>query len=456
MRLSLKKIEKLDRATSLFNTSRKYLDSTLFQKTAHLNSAQEFIDNKLCYHNDCLRKHEKNECKKLKTDDNSKDNRNSILEDTIEDVIRSFELDLKSGNILSISDVSELVASKLDSGVSIKNAKVKSSLIEYYGDTITFISPSQKNVSQLFYYNDAIPAIVEKSYLHDCVKNSASILKKSLNDVDFEIDDKYCDEHNLRDSLEDFIFPKPFINFLSIFCNVKKKNLESKVAYVDEQVEDSTLRQKLKLLRVRALFQNMFFIGHNGFKKTPLHTLLGLQVWSKTKSKSLITMLNRLGYSISYDEARRIRTELADYAKESSNNDVILPSHFDPNIFVTAAFDNLDFKDYGISGKNSVHETKIVAFQDYDPNNKRRKPPVPCTPKSRAKAFKSHLNCQELQKYELETKVVKIPTDYEFPDGMKKIVSEDYQNVSQKLDFAWLISKMNITSEGDVDINNEY
>ena len=133
-----------------------------------------------------------------------------------------------------------------------------------------------------------------------------------------------------------------------------------------------------------------------------------------------------------------------------SENNVILPRHLDPNSFVTAAFDNLDFKDRGISGKESTHDTKIVLFQNYD----QKKIPVSEILSSNDRYFGAPLKCQELLKYVKKSNEIKIKNDWECPSNLYNIKIEDYKNVNQKMDLAWLLSRMQIR-ETNLDVQNE-
>lgn len=90
--------------------------------------------------------------------------------------------------------------------------------------------------------------------------------------------------------------------------------------------------------------------------------LIGLSVYFSTKSKNTITILNRLGLSISYDKVLRIRARLAAYALKISENQMPIPSHFDTNGYVTVAFDNFDHNEALISGLGLSHDTVIVFF----------------------------------------------------------------------------------------------
>ena len=52
--------------------------------------------------------------------------------------------------------------------------------------------------------------------------------------------------------------------------------------------------------------QLIYYFLHNGIKKTPLRVSIAQSIHNECRSKKLITVLNRLGISISYDELERI------------------------------------------------------------------------------------------------------------------------------------------------------
>ena len=57
--------------------------------------------------------------------------------------------------------------------------------------------------------------------------------------------------------------------------------------------------------------------------------MTGHTVYDKCKSCELITSLNRIGISCGYNEVRRARGNLANYALANSQDGVVpLPSHF--------------------------------------------------------------------------------------------------------------------------------
>ena len=59
------------------------------------------------------------------------------------------------------------------------------------------------------------------------------------------------------------------------------------------------------------MFQMVFYLIHNGKKKTPLHVALSVLIHDSSRSKKVIQIMNRLGLCMSYDELERIDIGLA-------------------------------------------------------------------------------------------------------------------------------------------------
>ena len=58
------------------------------------------------------------------------------------------------------------------------------------------------------------------------------------------------------------------------------------------------------------IFQLIYYFLLNRTKKTPLHVSIAQSIHNECRSKKLITVLNRLAISISYDKLRRIEFTL--------------------------------------------------------------------------------------------------------------------------------------------------
>lgn len=88
---------------------------------------------------------------------------------------------------------------------------------------------------------------------------------------------------------------------------------------------------------------------------------LGLSVKSLTGCRRMVNILNRLGHCISYTKVEEIETEIA-YACSEENR--ILPYDFNPNIPIHLAFDNYDQYVETTTGKDTLHDTVGIAYQN--------------------------------------------------------------------------------------------
>jgi len=72
----------------------------------------------------------------------------------------------------------------------------------------------------------------------------------------------------------------------------------------------------------------------------PKHVALPLTVKNLTGSKEVVTLLNRYGHGISYDQVLQIETTLAE--EQLKSNGVVVPKTIKPNVFSTFCWDNID------------------------------------------------------------------------------------------------------------------
>ena len=96
---------------------------------------------------------------------------------------------------------------------------------------------------------------------------------------------------------------------------------------------------------------------------TPKQVGLSLHILKETRSKKTVTLLNRLGNCISYDDAQRYMTTIAENVDLQIEKDgVFIPSNLTPGVFTHCAIDNLDFDEYTRDG-STLHATTIIFYQ---------------------------------------------------------------------------------------------
>ena len=86
-----------------------------------------------------------------------------------------------------------------------------------------------------------------------------------------------------------------------------------------DNTHEDNIGQKIKRLQILSVFQILYYIMFNGRKKTQSQTLLDQTVHDVCKSKTLISSLNHLRISVSYDEVLRHQTNLANYTIDTSS-----------------------------------------------------------------------------------------------------------------------------------------
>ena len=94
--------------------------------------------------------------------------------------------------------------------------------------------------------------------------------------------------------------------------------------------DDKNVSQTFDIpLKIKSLFQLIYYNIHNGKKKTPLHIMNSSAIYEKCKSRELLASFNRLGLCTSYKKTKLHRNNLAKLAiSRSSDTGIPLATHF--------------------------------------------------------------------------------------------------------------------------------
>ena len=101
--------------------------------------------------------------------------------------------------------------------------------------------------------------------------------------------------------------------------NNKEIDLENLMLDSDDEsdgdsIEAPSCKTITKNIRAYSIYQMILYTVNEGKTKTPLHVMTGHSIYTRCRSRSTITTLNKIGVSISYDEVRRGQALLASYA----------------------------------------------------------------------------------------------------------------------------------------------
>ena len=99
-------------------------------------------------------------------------------------------------------------------------------------------------------------------------------------------------------------------------------------------------------------------------RETPLGIYLGMMLHVRIRKKGLIENLHHLGISVSYGRVMELNATvgnavLSKYAVEG----IVCPPSLKPNVFTTAAIDNIDHNPSSTTANGSFHGTGISLFQ---------------------------------------------------------------------------------------------
>ncbi len=93
--------------------------------------------------------------------------------------------------------------------------------------------------------------------------------------------------------------------------------------------------------KVMAMSSDAVYNASRGTVKPWKHTLLGLRLRTLTGSKLVLRILNRMGYSVSYDEVKSLETEFA-FSVEANDQDSPDGLDLSPDRETGLAWDNYD------------------------------------------------------------------------------------------------------------------
>lgn len=122
-----------------------------------------------------------------------------------------------------------------------------------------------------------------------------------------------------------------------------------------------------KDIRISKICDDLIFAMSNGSVKPSNSIILGMATKSITGSRKMVEILNRLGHCCSYSTIEELETELA-YGSASENR--LLPSGLknQQSLCTHVAFDNFDRYVETSSGKDTLHDTVGIVYQNKCPN----------------------------------------------------------------------------------------
>ncbi len=194
----------------------------------------------------------------------------------------------------------------------------------------------------------------------------AQKIRAELKDLQKRLKEDLSQSWNVTYDRASLMVPPSLYNILALVLSdnaaFNKRHKNGRVL-LDEKVKDgpNMNTQMSTHEKVLNLAQDIVFTATS--IQTPQHVGLAVYVYHKTRSRDLITVLNRLGLCISYVELQRLLTSVANQiTDETKDGNIFIPSNIIPGKFTQFAIDNLDFSESTLDG-SSMHVTSMVMYQ---------------------------------------------------------------------------------------------
>ncbi|KAK7069516.1 hypothetical protein SK128_018152, partial [Halocaridina rubra] len=134
-------------------------------------------------------------------------------------IVSDIEKGLTNGNGYELSFVRDTMNKQLKVG-SVTNSEVKFFLTNHFTDHICCLQPKQLNKSELLFSKGVSPEnMADKIRGSDPIRECATIIMQCLLEVDFDMQDRFCDATDLKTSWNTVPIPEPLLRFLGALYN---------------------------------------------------------------------------------------------------------------------------------------------------------------------------------------------------------------------------------------------
>ena len=101
--------------------------------------------------------------------------------------------------------------------------------------------------------------------------------------------------------------------------------------------------------KVLSIGQDLLYNVSRGRTKNPKHVSLAMTVKNLTGSSQVVSLLNRFGHTVSYNELLHIESEIASKEISRTQEGVLIPENIQPQTFTSLCWDNNDINELTLS-----------------------------------------------------------------------------------------------------------
>lgn len=360
-----------NRQQSLLSKAQSLQDHDLLLRIqGYTDDTIDMVASDICYHRTCINKYM---AQRRKSDTNTQDT--SINDPTRQSYDIAFNnfvanihgplFDDMCGYLLvTLRDMyrEELKATGVPVWSTYRSSQLKKRLEDLFGNKIVFLpqtSGSDFVCSSSVNIGDALTKLKQlqdnsQRSDDDKVLEAARILRQTAKECKAKL---ALDSIEISSDAASNIVPDNILNFVCQLL-VDKKLTENGKDECSQQTLESAL----------LLSQQLLYAICN--VKTPLTIGMAFDIYNNSRSKSLMTVMNRLNTSISYDTFHRQLTGIYnDIQKDVKETGLYVPPNMTNEVFTQFAIDNIDWHEKTTDG-STFHATSAIMIQPPSTGNK--------------------------------------------------------------------------------------
>ncbi len=249
--------------------------------------------------------------------------------------------------------------------------KLKRRMVKHYGQQLSYWHPGDRSESEMVFLTD-----VPKGQIVEAGMRSAdSSFHEDLGDLEETVQSDHDDTASVQHAA--LIIRQALLAVKSTICHplrpedidednipvpISVYNMLACIVHADAeyQAEERVPLPPSSHRQVISISQDLIHAVSRGRVKTQKHVALPILVKNLGGGSEIITVLNRLGHSLSYTQIEEMETALAE---EVAKPGLILPSNCQPEVFGTFCWDNSDLQEETLSGHGTTHCTSGIVIQ---------------------------------------------------------------------------------------------
>ena len=370
----LHKVEYMITGQKMLEVARKLSDKSFYLRLNTIPNSADAVANDVSYHLKCwvnVQRKAEPKCCVQETDDFQR-----VACDIEFISMLKYQLQNPSGIVIDMNLLNErykVLLSELMEGKETIKENYKPYIKQLIGENISnaeFIKSPRRNEPERVCNKETSECSIDVAIKQNTQENLtdtfavSSMIRKEL---------LSHDKWNFKGSFDNFTLPS-YLSLLlkwilvgpnkEISGESRKKSVDKDISVISQLVLQAVKTKKQVDYKQQGQLNDVCYVT----KETPFSVGLGLHMYNKTRSKAILDVFSDLGLSISYEKVCSIKKDIVvdTKAKIAKDGGIYIPHMVSSNKPLFFAIDNSDFQVDTPDGRDQLHGTTQVVFQQKD------------------------------------------------------------------------------------------